>query len=94
MRRCGHSVRGVLRGSTVSVGSRRITGTIASSQAGKTIVVEVRNRKGRVVRTLTLSTRESVGFTLFVPAGNYRVTISSTAKGSSLWNLPGVRVPR
>lgn len=86
--------RGALRGSTISVGKRRISGSISASNGRSPVIIEVRNRNGKVVRTLTVDTRKASDFTIFLPAGTYRLTMRSTVKGSASWSLPAVRVPR
>jgi uncharacterized delta-60 repeat protein len=84
---------GALAGSTLSVGERRIGGTLETAKPQK-LVIEVRNRKGRIVRKLSVNTAASGDFTLFLPKGIYSVTVRQATTGSArnLWNVRSVKV--
>lgn len=74
--------------------ARRIGGVIISTDEGS-VTVEVRNRKGRLVRTLAVNVEDGGKFTLFLPNGVYSVRIKANDgpnKGRTLWNVRGVRV--
>lgn len=74
--------------------ARRIGGVITSTDEGS-VTVEVRNRKGRLVRTLAVNVEDGGKFTLFLPNGVYSVRIKANDgpnKGRTLWNVRGVRV--
>lgn len=85
---------GQLAGSTLGVAPRRIGGAIASTNQGS-VIVEVRNRKGRLVRTLAVNVDAGGKFTIFLPNGVYSVRIKSNDgpnKGRTLWNVKTLRV--
>ncbi len=84
---------GVLADSSLTVGERRIIGTIETAKPQR-LGVEVRNRKGRIVRKLSVNTAINRDFTLFLPKGMYSVTVRHAKAGTTrnLWNVPSVRV--
>jgi len=86
------ATKGILKGSTLSVGPGRVRVTLAADVAAKTVIVEVRDRQGIVTRTLTLRPNKNKEGTLFLPAGRYSLSVSA-GKGTP-WVSRTLNVPR